>query len=131
MGPAVGLQGNRTVRFKLTKCICANESRFDLDLYARSFASEVHKYRVKVLDSNGNVMLYIGRMGNVDSGFPLVKDGKPPHPRSIGGDETAIMNALNIAVHSDKRLFISDIGNFCIRSVKLDYRVSERVKVGE
>jgi hypothetical protein len=63
--------------------------------------------------------------------MPLKKKGGPPNPRSIGGDETAIMNCLQLAVHTDKRLFISDIGNYCVRSVKLDYHASERVKVGE
>ena len=103
----------------------------DLDYYGRSFASEVEKYRIVVLDSNGNVMLHIGRMGNVDDGMPLKKQGGPPNARSIGGDEMAIMNSLHVAVHTDKRLFISDIGNYCIRSVKLGYHAEERVNFGE
>jgi hypothetical protein len=36
------------------------------------------------------------------------------------------MNALHVAVHTDRGLFISDIGNYCIRSVKLGYQASER-----
>jgi hypothetical protein len=75
------------------------------------------------------VITRIGRPGNVDDGRPLVKEKGPPHPRSIGGDEVAIMNCLNLAVHTDKRLFISDIGNYCIRSVKLGYHASARVRV--
>ena len=61
--------------------------------------------------------------------MPLIKKGGPPNPRSIGGDEVAIMNCLQLTVHTDKRLFLSDIGNHCIRSVKLDYQVSERTAV--
>jgi hypothetical protein len=72
-------------------------------------------------------MLRIGRMGNVDDGLPLVKDGRPPNPRPIGGDELAIANCMHVAVHTDKRLFVSDIGNTCIRSVKLEYHTSERI----
>jgi hypothetical protein len=32
-----------------------------------------------------------------------------------------------VGTHSDRRLFIFDGNNDCIRSVKLDYHVSERV----
>jgi hypothetical protein len=127
--PEVGVSGNKTSpRYNADHgCICRNESRFDLDLYARSFCSEVAKYRICVVDSNGNPMLRIGRMGNVDDGQPLAKDGRPPNPRPIGGDEVAIANCMHVAVDTDNRLFISDIGNTCIRSVKLDYHASERV----
>jgi hypothetical protein len=52
---------------------------------------------------------------------------QPPHPRSIGGDEVAIMHAQNLAVHTDRRLFLADIGNQCIRSVKLGYHAEERI----
>jgi hypothetical protein len=124
MHPDVGL---RTDGHALSDCGCTANSRFDLDLFARSFASEVDHYRIVVLDTNGNVITYIGRCGNVDDGMPLVKAGGPPHPRSIGGDETAIMNCMQVAVHTDKRLFIGDIGNYCVRSVKLTYHASEQV----
>jgi hypothetical protein len=128
--PEVGITGVKGQGPCFIDCVCSVNSRFDLDTYARTFASEVHLYRVVVLDTNGNVILRVGRMGNVDDGMPLVKDGKPPHPRSIGGDEVAIMNCLQLAVHTDRRLFISDIGNYCIRSVKLGYHASERVPAG-
>jgi hypothetical protein len=126
MVPDVGISGNKATKSS-SNCICACESRFDLDLYSRSFCSEVHKYRVCVVDSNGNPMLNIGRLGNVDSGQPLAKNDRVPNPRKIGGDEVAIAHCTAVAVHSDKRLFISDIGNTCVRSVKLDYHASETV----
>ena len=110
-------------------CHCSANARFDLDEYARSFATQVPHFRIAVLDTNGNLITHIGRCGNVDEGMPLIKKGGPPNPRSIGGDEVAIMNCLQLTVHTDKRLFLSDIGNHCIRSVKLDYHVSERVAV--
>jgi hypothetical protein len=126
MVPDVGISGNKATSSS-SNCICASESRFDLDLYSRSFCSEVHKYRVCVVDSNGNPMLNIGRMGNVDDGLPLAKNNRVPNPRKIGGDEVAIAHCTHVAVHSDKRLSISDVGNTCIRSVKLDYHASESV----
>jgi len=40
------------------------------------------------------------------------------------------MHTMNLAVHSDRRLFLADIGNQCIRSVKLDYHRAETVPLG-
>jgi hypothetical protein len=126
--PEVGISGNKTApRCYDHGCICRKESRFDLDLYARSFCSEVHKYQVCVVDSNGNRMLTIGRMGNVDDGLPLAKGDRVPNPRKIGGDEVAIAHCMHVAVHTDNRLFISDVGNTCIRSVKLSYHAEQKV----
>jgi len=122
------------------KCSCYVNGRFALDYYGRSFAPEVDRFRVVVLDTNGNVVLRIGRYGNVDDGLPLVvpdpslagKQGRqPPNPRSIGGDEVAIMHCMNLAVHTDNRLFLADIGNQCIRSVKLGYHAEETMVLKE
>jgi DNA-binding beta-propeller fold protein YncE len=118
------------------KCHCRVMGRFALDCYGRSFAPEVDRYRVVVLDPNGNVILRIGRCGNVDDGMPLVdpettpagsQGGQPPNPRSIGGDETAVMHAQSLGVDSDRRLFVADSGNQCVRSVKLGYHTEMAV----
>ena len=101
-------------------------SRFTLDYFARSIAPEPHQYRVAVLDSAGNLILRIGRYGNVEDGKPLVAAGGPPHTRSIGGDEVALVHACFVGTHTDRRLFISDLGNARIVSVKLDYHTTER-----
>ncbi|MGQ9660835.1 MAG: hypothetical protein ACUVWX_00675 [Kiritimatiellia bacterium] len=111
-------------------CGCRN-TRFALDYYARSFAPEMDRYSVAVLDSAGNVITRIGRYGNVDDGMPLVKEGGPPHPRSIGGDEVSLIHGAYLAVHTDRRLFIADIGNYRISSVKLNYYTTERVGLGK
>jgi len=107
-------------------CYC-HTSRFDLDLFARSFVSEVDRYCVAVLDANGNLIMRVGQYGNVDDGAPLIAAGGPPHPRSIAGDEVAIFHSLYVATHSDRRLFIADYGNARILSVKLGYHTSERI----
>jgi hypothetical protein len=115
------------------RCHCRVMGWFSLDYFRRSFAPEVDRFRVVVLDAAGNVIMRIGRYGNVDDGMPLIdpdpalrgKQGyQPPNPRSIGGDEVAIMHAQGVAVQNDKRLFIADGGNQCIRSVKLDYHIT-------
>ena len=118
------------------RCHCRVLGRFALDYFGRSFAPEVDRFRVVILDTNGNVILRIGRYGNVDDGMPLVKPDlspparhgrHPPTPRSIGGDETAIMHVQSVKVDCDRRLFLADGGNQCIRSVKLYYHVTESV----
>ena len=69
----------------------------------------------------------IGRYGNPDDGMPLIAEGGPPRPRNIGGDEVALFHAGYLATHTDRRLFIADIGNARIVSVKLDYHAAETV----
>ena len=102
-------------------------SRFTLDYFARSFAPEMDQYSVAVLDSSGNLITRIGAYGNVDDGVPLVAKGGPESPRSIGGDEVALFHAAYVGTHTDRRLFIADIGNARIVSVRLDYAATERV----
>jgi hypothetical protein len=120
------------------RCSCYVNGRFDLDYFGRSFAPEVDRFRVVVLDTNGNVILRIGQYGNVDDGVPLVTPDpkrvgqpgwQPLKPRSIGGDEVGIMHAQNLAVHNDSRLFLADVGNQCVRCVRLGYHVTEAVSL--
>jgi hypothetical protein len=109
-------------------CSCWN-ARFALDLYARSFATELGRSSVAILDTNGNLILRVGKYGNVDDGVPIVKEGGPANPRSIGGDEVALARPAYVATHSDRRLFIADYGNYRILSVKLEYHADETVKL--
>jgi len=118
-------------------------SRFAFDGYNRSFAHELDNFSIAVVDKNGNLMMRFGRYGNADDGVPLVRGTVPfvrtgdrhlatarsqsPVRRSIGGSEVALMRPTTLATHSDRRLFIADLGNARIVSVKLDYHVSERV----
>ncbi|MCG3179815.1 MAG: hypothetical protein BIFFINMI_02161 [Phycisphaerae bacterium] len=119
-------------------CICWQQSRFTLDYFARSFAPETDQFSVAVLDSNGNLILRIGQYGNEDDGLPAdgVPLGRPkgggpmlapPHPRSIGGDEVALMQPSHVATLTDRLLFIGDVGNARIVEVKLGYRTEEKI----
>jgi hypothetical protein len=107
-------------------CTCLN-CRPALDLFARVFTPEMEHYTVAVLDSNGNLILRIGQYGNVDDGMPMVKDGGPANPRTIGGDEVGLFNPAYLAADSDRRLFIADNGNARIASVRLGYHAEEKV----
>jgi hypothetical protein len=113
-------------------CTCWR-SQFALDLLGRSFIPSGIRNQVAVLDTNGNLILHMGRTGNVDDGVPLIEDMRyrAEPPRSIGGDELALFYANHLAVHSDRRLFITDTGNSRIISVKLDYHVNETVRLPE
>ncbi|MFW6158714.1 MAG: hypothetical protein ACOC8E_05090, partial [Planctomycetota bacterium] len=82
----IGFDGKRS------GCHCMSQSRPALDLFARLFLPEIDHYSVLVVDTNGNEILRIGRYGNADDGLPLDPRGGPPDPRSIGGDEVAIMH---------------------------------------
>ncbi|MEX0716905.1 MAG: hypothetical protein WD066_09970 [Planctomycetaceae bacterium] len=107
-------------------CGCRN-TRFALDAFGRSFAPEIDRYSVAVLDPNGNVILRMGQYGNVDDGEPLVAEGGPPTTRSIGGDELSLMHGAYVATQTDRRAFIADIGNYRVASVRLDYHAEETV----
>jgi hypothetical protein len=109
-------------------CQCWN-CRFTVDALGRTFAPETFRNQVAVLDSSGNLLMHIGRYGNVDDGVPLVADMRfrTRGPRSVGGDEVALAYANYVAVHTDHRLFIYDAANDRILGVRLDYRATERV----
>jgi hypothetical protein len=111
-------------------CDCCYSS-FDLDYFARSFVPEVDHCSAAVLDSSGNLILRTGTYGNVEDGMPLVKDGGPANPRSIGGDEVALFYAPHLAVHTDRRLFLADLGNERIVSVELGYHSEEKVRLAD
>jgi hypothetical protein len=107
-------------------CACWN-CRFDLDYFARSFVPETEHYSVAVLDTNGNLILRIGKYGNVDDGVPLIPHSEIRNPHSLGGDEVGLFYACYVGVHTDRRLFIADGGNARLLSVKLGYHAEEKI----
>ena len=109
-------------------CFCWH-SRFAQDWFGRSFVPEPDIFRVAVLDSNGNLILRVGQYGNVDDGKPLVADGGPPSPRSIGGDEVALFQPNYLGTHTDRRLLIADAGNSRVVSVRTDYHAEHRLRL--
>lgn len=115
-----GVGANGFIPHWAPNCSCWN-ARPALDLFARSFVTELARSRVAVLDTNGNLIMRIGKYGNVDDGVPLVRAGGPASPRSVGGDEVALAKPAYVAAHTDRRLFISDYGNYRILAVKLGY----------
>ncbi|MCG3180234.1 MAG: hypothetical protein BIFFINMI_02592 [Phycisphaerae bacterium] len=107
-------------------CWCQYTS-MHTDDYGRCFVPEPDLYSVAVLDPAGNLVVRIGHYGNADDGVPLIAAAAPPHARSIGGDEVAFFDPQHPSVDTDRRLFVSDIGNARVVSVKLDYYATARV----
>jgi hypothetical protein len=78
------------------------------------------QFAVSVLDTAGNLILRIGKYGNVDN---TGAKGKIP----MGGDEISLFHPMYVGTHSDHRVYISDIGNGRLVNVKLDYFVNEKI----
>ena len=121
----VGLDGKH-----YAKCHCIATSQMGFDYFGRAFVGETHRCEVVVVDSAGNEILRVGRYGNIDEGRPLATAGGPPAPRAVGGDEVTLVNPKFVAADTDRRLFIADVGNYRILSVKLDYHATQTVPLG-
>ncbi len=115
-----------------SRCSCAN-MRFALDDYGRSFVPETSRFSVGVLDTNGNLILRLGRYGNADDGQPAEPDPASDGParHALGGDEIALFHPSYLATHADRRLFIADGGNDHIVAVRLAYHAEASVRLGD
>lgn len=100
---------------------CCWFARFKLDYFARTIVPEPLQYSISVLDSAGNLILKIGQYGNEDS---KGKNSKEP----LGGDEVGLFHPCFLTTHTDRRVFVSDIGNENVFSIKLKYVVDEFLK---
>lgn len=97
-------------------------ARFKLDYFARSIAPEPMQFSVAILDSNGNLITRIGSYGNADSAGPKSKE-------PLGGDEVGLFHPCFVGSLTDKKVFISDIGNERIVSVKLGYHAEKIIPI--
>lgn len=104
-------------------CACFN-AKMAFDYLNRTFAPELERYRVAVLDSAGNLICHVGQYGNIDSQGP--KSLVP-----VGGDEVTMMHGAYLATDTDKYLYISDPGNDRVVKVKLDYSLNKTVELPE
>lgn len=102
-------------------CSCWN-ARMAFDYFNRSFAPEIDRYSVAVLDEEGNLILRVGTYGNADS-----QGAKSKAP--LGGDEVGMMHGAYLGTLTDKFLFIADPANQNVISVKLNYAKSHKQKL--
>lgn len=115
----VGFSGKNTG----VGCACFN-AKMAFDYLNRTFAPELERYRVAVLDSAGNLICHIGQYGNIDSKGP--KSLVP-----VGGDEVTMMHGAYLATDTDKFLYIADPGNDRVVKVKLGYSLNKIVDLPE
>ena len=115
---------------------------FDMDDFGRVFAPDSLRFRVGVLDANGNEITSIGAYGNQDFCGPdsYVPDpaGKFLRPRRAGDPRDLVspfakpdvaFSWINGVAVTDGHAFVTDCINKRILRVKLDYAAQENCEV--
>jgi hypothetical protein len=115
---------------------------FDTDDFGRSFVMDQLRFRISVVDTNGNVVRHIGAYGNQDFCGPdsYVLDPKEKYYRPRKSDdpkdlkspfaepEIAFSWIVSAAV-TDRNLYVADSVNRRVLRVKLDYAAVETAAV--
>ena len=123
------------------RCHCTG-SDFDVDDFGRVFAPDTGRFRVGVLDTNGNEITSFGGYGNQDSCGPdsyvLDPDGKFLRPRRkddpptlvspLAGPEIAIGWNVGLGV-SDRYAYLADALNRRVLRVRLAYELEAQANV--
>jgi NHL repeat len=99
-------------------CHCET-TRFDIDGYDRLMVPDIFRFRVYVLDTNGNQITHFGSYGNMDSRGP---DSAVPTPKIPFGWP------LSVECGGDKA-FITDTVNKRVVGVKFEFAVSEEAAI--
>jgi hypothetical protein len=122
-------------------CHCTGAD-FDVDDFGRTFAPDAGRFRVGVLDANGNAILSFGAYGNQDNCGPdsyvvdpvakvlrARQDGDPKDLVSpFATPEIAFAWIVGVAV-TDRHAYVDDMINKRIIRVKLAYAAEERCEV--
>jgi hypothetical protein len=122
---------------KIGACHCTG-SDFDVDTFGRTFAPDAGRYRVGVLDANGNEILWFGDYGNqdclgpesyvVDPATKLLRPRKDGDPRDLASPsalpEVAFGWIVGLAV-TDRYAYVDDVVNKRVLRVKLSYVTEE------
>lgn len=119
------------------RCRCTG-TEFDVDDFGRVYAPDLGRFRVGVLDANGNDVLSFGAYGNQDfcghDSYVFDPDTKLLRPRKVSDPkdlvspyaqpEIAFAWIMGLAV-TDKYAYVADVINKRVLRVKLDYAVEE------
>lgn len=97
-------------------CLCESP-RFDVDGFGRVFFPDVGRFRVGVLDTNGNLVTWFGGYGNRDSAGPGSAVPVPEIPLTWG----------HIVAVSDEAAYVGDRLACRVVRVKLDYHTQENI----
>jgi len=120
VGPIPAYKGGTYKHYAFSGCSCEG-MRFDVDGYGRTFAPDAARFRVVVLDTNGNEICFFGRYGNQDSPSAVT-----PGPTGTGRARQAPTRDVPLtwpaAVGvSDRAAYIGDLLSRRIVRVKLNY----------
>jgi hypothetical protein len=127
-------QGNDT-------CHCTG-SDFDMDDFGRVFVPDNGRFRIGVLDANGNELLSFGGYGNqdfrgpesyvVDPATHLLRPRKAEDPPGLkspfASPEIALGWVVGLAV-TDRYAYVDDVLNKRMLRVRLDYHAIETVAI--
>jgi hypothetical protein len=102
-------------------CSCFS-MRSHLDWYKRSYVPESYRHSIGILDTNGNLIMHLGRYGNFDDAPGGPKGAKP------GGADIGMVCARYIG-GTDNYLCYEDWGEKIV-VLKLDYHAGETAAIG-
>jgi hypothetical protein len=94
-------------------CNCEN-TRFDVDLFGRVWYPDTGRFRVAVLDTDGNELTHFGGYGNADSRGPESKDKKLAQP------DIAFGWLIGVGA-TDKYVYMGDSMNKRMLRAKITY----------
>lgn len=122
-------------------CNCEN-TRFDVDEFGRVFYPDLQRFRVGVIDTNGNAIVHFGGYGNAESKGPdspvvdpktgKLRPRKPDDPKDLKSPfaEPAIAFSWLIGVGAtDRYAYMGDSLNRRLLRAKLVYAAEETVEV--
>jgi hypothetical protein len=101
-------------------CSCPVQ-RFHLDWYKRSYVPEAYRHSFGILDTNGNLIMHLGKYGNLDSG------NGPKSKIPVGGDHIAVFQPRFIS-GTDNYLAFEDWGERLV-VLRLEYHSEETVPI--
>lgn len=122
-------------------CHCTGTD-FDVDDFGRTFAPDLPRQRITVLDTNGNILMHFGAYGNqdycgpdsyvIDPATKLLRARKAGDPQDLKSPFAEPAIAFNwiigIAV-TNRFAYVADLLNTRVLRCKLDYAASEAVAV--
>jgi hypothetical protein len=101
-------------------CICPR-MRTHLDWYSRVYVPEGYRHSIGILDTNGNLVMHLGRYANFDTA-PGGKDGCRP-----GGTDIGMTSARYIS-GTDNYLAYQDWGERIV-VLRLEYHAEETAAI--
>ena len=124
-------------------CHCTGTD-FDVDDFGRTFAPDLARQRIMVLDTNGNVLTYFGAYGNqdccgtdsyvVDPSSQLLrprKQGDPADLKSPFAEPSIAFNWIIGLAVTDRNVYVADLLNNRVLRCRITYAAMETLDVSK